>query len=179
MEEKNYYRIKTTWLGEHSEGGDLVKRKTEELVLATSYTEAEKVAYALLKKENRTQFSDDINIEIIKTKIKDVIYNDNLQKDEEPICGLVTCYFEEGDETGVGLYGVKVMFLNIDAKSGKEKRSHETIYLPACSNADATKRVAEHLKSSPVDHVIRDAKFDPAVAILWPIDVYKNKSEAV
>lgn len=179
MESKNYYRIKTTWLGEDSENGNLAKRKTEELVLATSYTEAEKVAYSLLERENRTQFSDEINIEIIKTKIKDIIYNDNLQKDDEPICNLITCYFEEGDETGVGLYGVKVMFINIDEKSGKEKRSHETIYLPACSNADATTRVAEYFKDSLVDHVIRDAKFDPAVAILWPEDVYKNKIEAV
>ena len=120
MDGLNYYRIKTGWLGEANESGQLQKLKTEELVLATSYTEAEKVAYELIASQNRKQFSDDVSIEILKTKIEDIIYNDNLHKDDSLVCGLVSCYFEEGDETGVGLYGVKVMFITIDEKLPKK-----------------------------------------------------------
>ena len=51
----NYYRIKTDWLAEQ-EDGKLQKTKTEELVFASSYTEAEKVAYALAEKYERAKF---------------------------------------------------------------------------------------------------------------------------
>ena len=65
----DFYRIKTEWVSER-DGGNLAKVKTEELVYVSSYTEAEKVAYAIAESENRTQFGS-INIEIIKTKITD------------------------------------------------------------------------------------------------------------
>ncbi len=181
MDGLNYYRIKTGWLGEANESGQLQKMKTEELVLATSYTEAEKVAYELVGSQNRRQFSDDVTIEILKTKIEDIIYNNNLHKDDNLVCGLVSCYFEEGDETGVGLYGVKVMFITIDEKTAKEKRSHKTLYIPATSNAEASKLVAEYLKNSVAmgDFVVREAKFDPTAAIMWPMEVYQNKVKEI
>lgn len=174
MEGFNYYRIKTVWQGE-ADDGNLVKKKTEELVYASSYTEAEAVAYALIEQENRARFSTP-SFEIVKTKIEEVVYNDILNSDGTLTNGLVNCFFSETDETGIGLYGVKVMFIQIDERSGKEKRTHSTIYVPANSNADASAIVNEYLQNSPErgDFVVRDAKFDQTSAILWPTDFYKQ-----
>lgn len=173
----DFYRIKTTWQGE-AEDQSIVKKKTEELVYASSYTEAEKVAYALVADQQRDKFSDGFGLEIIKTKMSEILCNDILQKDPNLISGLVCSYFEEGEDSGVGLYGVKVMFISIDEKTGKEKRSHEVIYTPAASNSDANQRVQKYLSSETRDFVIRDAKFDKAEAILWPAEVYEQKINA-
>ena len=97
----DYYRIKTEWISER-EGGALAKVKTEELVYASSYTEAEKVAYALAEDENRTQFGS-ISIDITKTKITELVYNDTLEQSADLVSGLICNYFSEGEDTGVGL----------------------------------------------------------------------------
>ena len=55
-ETSNYYRIKTEWTKEDADG-QLQKTKTEELVYATSYSEAEATAYALIESENRERDS--------------------------------------------------------------------------------------------------------------------------
>ena len=60
----DFYRIKTEWTSER-EGGALAKTKTEELVYASSYSEAEKVAYALAENQNRTQFPCSYNVKTI------------------------------------------------------------------------------------------------------------------
>ena len=86
-ETSNYYRIKTEWTKEAADG-QLQKTKTEELVYATSYSEAEAVAYALLEAENREQYSD-ATIEIVKTKISEMLFNETLDHDDKLIGGLV------------------------------------------------------------------------------------------
>lgn len=171
----DFYRIKTEWTAER-ESGDLAKVKTEELVYASSYTEAEEVALAISDKENRTQFST-VNIEIIKTKINELVLTPTLKQDPELTLGLVCNYFEEGEDTGVGLYSVKVMFIEIDEKTGKEKRSNDNIYVPAISNSDATEFVKKYLKKvgETRDFIVRDTKFDKAEAIFWPTDVHQEK----
>lgn len=177
MEEKSrfYFRLKTECTVELPSGA-LAKKKIEELVLATSYTEAEILVHEIIASLNRTKFGS-VSYEIIKTKINDVRYNDVLSQDEV-IKDFVCSCFEEDESTGVGLYNVKVDFFIIDEKSGKEKKISENYYVPALSNADATDRVARFLKSDMSDFVIRDAKFDKAEAIYWPLDVHKQKVEA-
>lgn len=171
----NYYRIKTLWEGE-AKDQSLTKKKSEELVYATSYTEAEKIAYALIEDQERARFSDSIDIEIVKTKIEDVLYNDILATQEPLVGGLVCSFFEESDDTGVGLYAVKVMFIEVDEKTAKEKRRYQTFHMPAKSNSDANERVRRYLGATMCDYVIRDTKFDKAEAILWPSDIYKTKT---
>jgi hypothetical protein len=171
----NYYRIKTDWTAEKQDG-NLTKTKTEELVLASSYTEAEAVAYAIAEDQNRTQFNSSIGIEITKTKIKELLYNDTLSCDNKLIAGLIQNYFEEADNTGVGLYAVKVMYIELDEKTGKEKQSNDTIYVPSTSNADASDFVNQYLKKVETrDYVIRDIKFDKAEAILWSPEIHQEK----
>lgn len=180
MEQKptgqNYFRIKTEYTKEQ-ENGTLQKTKIEELVLATSYTEAEKVAYKLAELYNRTQFSS-ISIEIVKDKkINDILFNDILAQDDDQICGMIGNFFEEGESSGTGLYSVAVDFYTLDEKTAKEKKTRETLYTPATSNADATKRIIDHLGKSLADFVIRDTKFDKAEAIYWPTDVHRSKTQ--
>lgn len=168
----NYYRIKTEWTSE-KEDGSLVKLKTEELAYAESYTEAEKIAYALVEDQNRSRFGT-VSIDITKTKISELLYNDILVHDDRLIGGLVCNYFEDdGDQ--VGIYAVKVMFIDFDEKSGKEKKSFETIFTPATSNTDAAACINGHLGQTMRDYVIRDIKFDKAEAVLWPKNVQESK----
>lgn len=170
----NYYRIKTEWVTESADGS-LQKVKTEELVYASSYTEAEKVAYALVEEYNRTRYAD-VKIEIIKTKITELLFNDVLSHDEELICGMVNNYFSEAEDSGVGIYSVKLMIITIDEKSGKEIKTSETIFTPASSNTDAASKIAAAYQMS--DYVIRDIKFDKAEAVLWPHEIQQQKQTA-
>ena len=170
---KHYFRIKTEWTAE-DESGNLSKVKTEELVLATCFTEAEKVAYAIAEDQNRGKYGD-FNIDIVKTKISDVLYNDILAHDSKLICGMVCNYFEEDETSGFGLYAVKAVYIETDEKTGKEKKTTDTIYVPAISNADATDAVQQYLSTGAIDFVIRDTKFDKAEAIYWPSEVQKEK----
>lgn len=179
MEGFNYFRIKTEWTAE-KEDGQLQKVKTEELVYAPNYSEAENVAYALIEKYDRTHYGS-VNFEIIKTKISELLYNNILQTDAELIRELITSYFEESDTTGVGMYQVKVYYTEIDEKTAKEKHSTETIFTPAKSNADATAYVLSYLKKvgETRDYVVRDTRFDKAEAILWPTKVYEDQVNKV
>lgn len=171
----NYYRIKTEWTAE-KEDGSLVKAKTEDLVLASSYTEAENVAYAIAEDQSRMQYSSSISVDIVKTKIAELLYNTTLAHDSNMVAGLVCNYFEESDETGVGLYAVKVMYIEVDEKTGKERYPMETIYTPATSNTDAAVFVKQYLKKNESrEFVIRDIRFDKAESILWPADVHESK----
>lgn len=176
MEKLNFYRIKTSWVAEKADG-NLTKVKTEELVHAVNYTDAEKVAYAIVQDQNRTKFGD-IEIEILKTKIEDLAYDNVLLQDENLVEGLVYNYFAEPDDSGVGLYAVKVMFIEIDERSGKEKRTNSTIYIPAVSNANAVDSLHLYLKKCGEmrEYVVRDVKYDKAEAILWSVDVHKAKT---
>ena len=170
----SYYRVKTECTVEN-ENCALEKKKIEELVLASCYTEAETLLYAITEALNRTRFGS-ISYEIIKTKISDVVFNEVLTQDE-PIKDFAVNCFSEDETSGVGLYSVKVIFFTIDEKSAKEKQTVETLYIPAESNADATERIEKHLKDTMSDFVIRDVKFDKAEAIYWPLEAQKEKTE--
>lgn len=175
-EDFNYYRVKTEWVAENNDGG-ISKRKTEELVLAANYTEAEKVAYLIAESQERCKLESSITIDIVKTKIKEMLYNSTLQHDNVMIGGLVHNYFEESDDTGVGLYSVKVVYFEVDEKTGKERHPNETIYTPATSATDAIDFVKKYLNDVETrDFIVRDAKFDKAEAILWSADTQEQKS---
>lgn len=176
IEGLSFFRIKTEWTKE-GETGDLAKVKTEELVMATSYTEAEQVAYTIAEDQQRERYGS-INIEIIKTKINDVVFNDILVQEDTTTRGLICNYFEESEDSGFGLYMVKVVFIMIDEKTGKTKRTPQTIFVPATSNADATKRVEKAMRSTGCEFVIRDTRFDKAEAIYWPVSIHELKAKA-
>lgn len=170
----NYYRIKMMWKGE-LEDGSLEKIKTEDLVYASSYTEAEKMAYAIIEDQNREKHEPIYSLEIIKTKIGDMLCNDTLDHDDRLIGGMVYNFFPT-IENGEGFYGVKVLIITVDEKTAKEKKTYETIYTPAQNNTEAAQRVLKYLGGA--DAIVRDVKFDKAESILWPTDIFKSKSES-
>lgn len=174
----DYYRIKTEFTDENQQDGSLYKRKSEDLVMAASYTEAEKIAYALIESLGRAELNENVTFEIIRTKIEEVLYNNVLATDKQLVCGLTNAHFEEDEDSGVGLYAVKVMLSEMDEKTGKIRKSNEVIYTPATSNKDAADYVTKYLKKVETrDFIIRDIKFDKAESILWPADVYVRKCE--
>ena len=146
------------------------------MVVAANYTDAEKTAYAIAEDQNRYQFGS-VNIEIIKTKIDDVKYNDVLCTDSGTVNGLICNYFEEEAESGVGLYAVTVATYTKNETTGKVKGTKSTVYTPALSSADAVKRITKLMDESPVDCVVRDVKFDNAAAIYWPSDMHQSKTK--
>lgn len=171
----NFYRIKTDWITE-KEDGNLTKVRTEELVYASSYTEAESIAAELISKYERTKFGA-CNYEIIRTKISELIYNDILSTDEATVGGLLCSFFAESEDSGVGLYQVKVLYSWVDEVTAKEKHASDVIFTPANSNVAATEAVVAYLKKvgETRQYIVRDTRFDKAEAILWPTEVYQNK----
>lgn len=168
----NYYRIKMMWKGE-LEDGSLEKIKTEDLVYASSYTEAEKMAYAIIEDQNREKHEPIYSLEIIKTKIGDMLYNDTLDHDNRLVGGMVYNFFQTVDN-GEGFYEVKLDIITIDERTAKERKTSESIYTPAVNNIDAATRVLKYMSSQ--DAVIRKVTFDKAESILWPTEIFKSKS---
>lgn len=166
------FRITTTWLRENPESGAAEKTKTDELVEAANFTEAETVGFNIAERENRHLLSDvDINIKRIDN-VSRIIHQDVLVTDEELLSGFIYNYFEGSEDSGEGLYNVKVVFTEINEK-GKEKKYAEIFLVPASSNGEATKVVADWVKKyDSRDAVVRDAKFDKASAILLTPKTY-------
>lgn len=107
--EIEFYRIKMTYQGEKEDGGiDTIK--SEDLVMASNYTDAEKTAFKLMEDKAIDDMST-VKYEILKTKIADVIYNNTFVTDTELVGGLFVYYFEESDKTEVGLYSVQVNYI--------------------------------------------------------------------
>lgn len=161
----DFYRIKMAYKAE-ADNGAIVPVKTEDLVMATCYTEAESIAYKLM--EDKTQFGD-VSYEITKTKISEVLYNDTFQTDENLICGLISYYFEEPEDTEVGLYAVSAIINFIDEKTGKNKPQKETFYVPATTPQNAIKAVTTLIDdsySTADSYTIRNVKYDKAQSVM-------------
>ncbi len=170
--EFDFYRIKMAYRDE-ADNGAIVPVKTEDLVMATCYTEAEKIAYKLM--EGKDLFGD-VSYEIVKTKISSVIYNDTFQTDHNLICGLISYYFEEPEDTEVGLYAVSAIINFLDEKSGKLKPQKETIYLPADSPRQAIANATAYIDSTFMDadsYTIRNVKYDKAQSVMVTPEVHK------
>ena len=165
------YRIKMAFKAE-AENGAIEPTKTEDLVMATCYTEAEKIAYKLM--EGKDRFGE-VSYEITKTKISSVLYNDTFQTDENLICGLFSYYFEEPEDTEVGLYAVSAIIYFVVEKTGKLKPQKETIYLPAKSPRQAIANTVEYINvfiPNADSYTIRNVKYDKAQSVMVTPEVH-------
>lgn len=168
----DFYRIKMAFKAE-AENGAIVPVKTEDLVMATCYTEAEKIAYKLM--EDKDQFGE-VSYEIIKTKISDVLYNETFETDHELVCGLVSYYFEEPEDTEVGLYAVSAIINFMDEKTGELKPLKKTIYLPAESPRQAIVNATAYIDNifdTADSYTIRNVKYDKAQSVMVTQEVHK------
>lgn len=172
--ELQLFRIKTTWMCENPETAALEKTKTEEIVQAINYTEAEKIAYELAEKEFRYKLGS-VDIEIVRMKPSEIVYNDCLVKDENLVCGLIYSFFEGDEHSGEGLYNVTVTYPVINEKNGKEKYCKETILVAATSNNKAYDIALCLFQKSMNNNVtVKDVKFDRASALLLDPKYYEN-----
>lgn len=168
----NFYRIKMAYK-ETNDLGAIVNVKTEDLVMASCYTEAEKIAYKLA--EGKDEFGG-VDYEIVRTKISEIAYNDTFATDTQLTCGLVTYFFEEEEETEVGLYQVNLVYYAIDEKTGKTKPQNETIFIPALSSSEVVNNIHSHLKQvgETRDYTIRNVKYDKAQSVMVTPDTHQK-----
>lgn len=171
IEQKNYYRLKLSYLGE-GEKGNLEMKKEEVLVLAVNYSEAELIANELLN--DRMQFdANNLSYEIVKTKVSEIVFNSTMcaVQNSGTLASTVEFFFE-GD-TDAALYSVDVFFDVVNEK-GKVKKVRNAIYVPAESPAKAISCIKEYLKGSLVDYCIRNVKYDKATSIYTDIARYTS-----
>lgn len=172
--EFNFYRIKMTYKGEASDGA-IVPIKTEDLVMATCYTEAEQIAIRLM--EGKDRFGD-VSYEIVKTKIDKVYFNDTFHIDENLVCGLITYYFEEDLDTEVGLYAVDAIVYVVDEKTGKTKANKVVIYVPARYSSEAIKDAKAIIGNdyTGCDYCVRNVKYDKAQSVMVTPETHKSNT---
>ena len=161
----NYFRIKMAYKGTNDLGA-IVPIKSEDLVMATCYTEAEQNAYKF----------GDVDIYIVRTKISEFDYNDTFATDTELICGLISYFFEESEDTEVGLYQVSLVYYDVDEKTGKTRSSNSTIYVPAYSSSEAIENIRTYLKRAGEtrEYTIRNVKYDKAQSVMVTPETHQN-----
>lgn len=158
----NFYRIKMSYKGEDATGA-IASIKTEDLVMATCYSEAEKLVYALME---GVKTYGEVSYEILKNKnISNILFNNTFNVDNHEICGLVNYYFEEAKETETGLYAVTADVYTVNEKTGKTTSAKETVYMPATSPNHAIKICSEYLEGIFGDFIIRHVKYDNAQSV--------------
>lgn len=167
-----FFRIKMAYKGTNEEGA-IVPIKSEDLVMATCYTEAEKIAYKLA--EGKDEFGE-VEVEILRTKISEIAYNDTFATDTELICGLISYFFEESENTEVGLYQVQLVYQTMNEKTGKVKNENGSIYVPAYSSAKAIENVKAYLKQvgETRDYTIRNVKYDKAQSVMVTPETHQD-----
>lgn len=170
----NFYRIKMAFKDEANDGA-IIPVKTEDLVMATCYSEAEQIAYRLM--EGKDRFGD-VTYEICKTKIDKIYFNDTFSVDDNLVCGLVSYYFKEDLDTEVGLYSVDAIVYLIDEKTGKTKATKAVIYIPASSSSEAIrsakKIISDEYPSS--DYCVRNVKYDKAQSVMVTPEVHQSNT---
>lgn len=139
----NIYRLKFAYKGVDDDGAvKLVK--TEHLAECMSYTEAEKVAYAIADREGMDRF-DDYVYEIIKTKLStgQIVDNGTLEHSQTLVCGL-TEHFFRGDYDGMFL--IKAKSECVDEK-GKMKGVVDEYLVCDKAIVNAINCIKQHLQS--------------------------------
>lgn len=169
------FRIKMSYQGTDATGA-IVPIKTEDIVMAVCYSDAEAIAYKLA--EGKNEYGE-VDIEIVKTKISEIAYNDTFATDTELIGGLISYYFEESEDTEVGLYQVSLVCFNLDEKTGKIKNEKSTIYVPAYSSSEAIENVRDYLKQvgETREYTIRNVKYDKAQSVMVTPETHKNNTQ--
>ena len=167
----DYYRFKSTWTKEDADNGGVAKVKTEDLISAESYTEAEKIAYQIIESQNRTKLDPLFSFEIIKTNIRELLYNpEEMDTDETTVKNRVYAFFTSEDAE-VGIYAVDALIYE-DDDNGEQKSRKNTLYVAAPSSAKAQKIAVKKMSYEDLDYIIRAVKFDKAKSIVWTSEEY-------
>lgn len=131
MNGTNYFKLSFVYKAMDEEKEVIIKK--EFLAECTCYTEAEKIAYFLIK-EYRMNHIEHPKYDIKKLpKIEDIKYNECFSAEEHSNLGMVELYFENEDQH---LFEVNLkLFYTSDR--GKIKCDKQPVYIPAVSANDA------------------------------------------
>lgn len=166
-----FYRIKLTYKGEANDGA-IVTVKSETLVMAVNYTDAETIAVELMK--GHDSFGE-VTYEIVQTKIEDVLYNEVFETDGNLVCGLIEYFFSESEDTETGLYAVTAIGAYYD-NHDKEKNERHTFYVPATSPSNAVKFVTKFISDKYTqwhNFTIRSVKYDNASSVMVTPEIHQ------
>lgn len=169
----NFYRIKMSWLHTNAEGKE-EKLKTEDLVEATCYTEAEKIAHALVREQQRDAIQEP-EYEIVKTKVEYLRMSNILQVDG-PLQSLMYAYFNDAEGCTDGLYSVKVRYEEGLNDKGDRTFRTKTVWVIARSS-DHAKDLAER-RYDGLGPIVREIKFDPTESIIVPKSFIESEPES-
>ena len=171
---ESYFRIKMSFSFKNDQG-KTEKAKTEDIVYAVNYMDAEKVAYALIKDQHRDEVSEP-EYEIQKTKIADLHPSKLLIVDHDTtLAGLVYASFDNGEYSCDGLYQVKVNHEDGLDKDGEPTFKNETVWVIGKSSDHTTElAMARFDGCSPK---IKEVKFDKAESIIVPKTFFELPSE--
>ena len=152
-----------------NDNGEVKKAKTEAFAECETYTDAEKLVYAIVEQNGWGQFGLP-EYEIIKTKYKVKDFIDNKVTCEDTygndLEGRVECYFSKDND---GFFVIKVKFIHIDENTGKEKYTSQVFVVAEESINSAIVTLRNYLRRSMTDFIIVDSKLDPAENIyLFP-----------
>lgn len=80
--------------------------------------------------------------------------------------------FESADESADRFFKVKLQFITLDEKSGKEKKTSQNILVQAADLRDSIQRLDEGMKTSTIDYTIASVQETPIM------DIYHYKEMA-
>ena len=80
--------------------------------------------------------------------------------------------FESADESADRFFKVKLQFITLDEKSGKEKKTSQNVLVQAADLRDSIQRLDEGMKTSTIDYTIASVQETPIM------DIYHYKEMA-
>lgn len=159
----------------NNEQGKTERLKVEDIVYAVNYTDAEKVAAALIRYDHRDEIEEP-EYEIVKTKIADlhpskllIVNHDNT------LAGLVQAHFDDSEYSCDGLYQVKVNHEDGLDKDGNPTYKTDTVWVFA-SSSDRAGELAMKRYDGCTPKVL-EVKYDKAESIIVPKTFFENTSE--
>ena len=109
--------------------------------------------------EGKDEFGD-VDVEIVRTKISEVAYNDTFATDTELICGLISYFLKKVKIQKLGCIKYLLFIMMWTKKTGKTKSSNSTIYVPAYSSSEAIEKYSQLTKrlGKQREYTIRNVK---------------------
>lgn len=128
----DFYVLKFQYQAEDAQTGDMKKQKQEILAECANYTDAEKLAYALIHDEQWDKYQP-VKPEIVRLKINDLHTNDCIIAEPDLFDGFAEMYLESQE---FHFYQINLDDPYTD-ENGKEKKNKISMFIPAATTGEA------------------------------------------